>query len=92
MKQTSIEGTEPRTKRSAAELAQEAEDKARRYRRRAVMAEEPKLAKLNLAIHHGLERCAADVDLRAVRGHLLDALTDLERYLDSRSPSTLGNL
>lgn len=81
MRQTSIEGTETRTKRPAAELAIEAAEKAVRYRRKAVLATDWTLARLSLEINRALDRATSE-KLSTVRDALLSARDALDSVLD----------
>lgn len=83
MKQTHIEGTEPITKgkRTARELANDAAAKRHYHLRRAVLAEEPGLNKLVLAIKHSLELSTAPA-MADVREHLLKAGNALDSVID----------
>lgn len=82
MKQTSIEGTEPKQKRSAAELAAQAEQKAREYRRKAVYASNRRLNKLRLEIDRALAGSVGIEGLDDMRNRLFDAEEDLNAHVD----------
>ena len=84
MKQTQIEGTEPKKMPSATELAERAERKAREYRRKAVYAKRADLNKLKLEIARALDGSPGE-QLFDIHDALLDAQNALDTLVDGLS-------